>query len=185
MKQLKMRRPSAPVKELPLPAGYRYELYSGLQEQIEDWKNICSNGLIRPGEDGDFWFSETILKRPNLIPEEDLFFIVDDAGRRVATTAAVKLDDGVGYVHMVASLPETRGKGLGHAMTSHALAMIEARGVSSTYLTTDDFRVAAVKVYLDAGFLPVIYEDPESDMTDRWNKMLELLHYPAVEYLHE
>jgi len=35
MKQLKMRRPSAPVKELPLPAGYRYELYSGTREEID------------------------------------------------------------------------------------------------------------------------------------------------------
>ena len=38
---------------------------------------------------------------------------------------------------------------------------------------------------IDAGFLPVIYEDPESDMTERWNKVLEDLHYPMVEYLHE
>ena len=81
MKQLKMRRPSAPVKELPLPAGYRYELYSGKKEEIEDWKNICRNGLIRDGEDGDYWFQETILKRAGLHPEEDLFFIVDDTNK--------------------------------------------------------------------------------------------------------
>jgi len=185
MKQLKMRRPSAPVKELPLPAGYRYELYSGTREEIEDWKNICKNGLIRDGEDGDYWFQETILKRAGLHPEEDLFFIVDDTDRRIATTAAVKLEDGTGYVHMVASLPETRGKGLGHAMIRHTLSMIEARGVPYTHLTTDDYRLAAIKTYLDAGFLPVICEDPESDMTERWNKVLEDLHYPMVEYLSE
>ena len=185
MKQLKMRRPSAPVKELPLPAGYRYELYSGTREEIEDWKNICKNGLIRDGEDGDHWFRETILNRAGLHPEEDLFFIVDDTDRRIATTAAVKQPDGTGYVHMVASLPETRGKGLGHAMIRHTLSMIEARGVPYTHLTTDDYRLAAIKTYLDAGFLPVIYEDPESDMTERWNKVLEDLHYPMVEYLSE
>jgi mycothiol synthase len=86
---------------------------------------------------------------------------------------------------MVASLPETRGKGLGHAMIRHTLSMIEARGVPYTHLTTDDYRLAAIKTYLDAGFLPVIYEDPESDMTERWNKVLEDLHYPMVEYLSE
>ena len=185
MKQLKMIRPCAPVTELPLPAGYRYEMYCGAPEQIEDWKTICKNGLIRPEDDADDRFRAMILERDGVHPTEDLFFIVDDTGRRVATTAAVKREDGIGNVHMVASLPETRGKGLGHIMISHTLAMIEARGVPYTYLTTDDFRVAAVKVYLDAGFLPVIYEDPESDMTDRWNKMLELLHYPPVEYLSE
>ena len=185
MKQLKMRRASAPVKPRPLPAGYRFELYRGTREEIEDWKNICSNGLIKPGDDGDHWFRETILNRPGLHPMEDLFFLVDDTGRRVATTAAVKQPDGTGYVHMVASLPETRGKGLGHAMLAHTLEMIEARGVPCTILTTDDFRLAAVKTYLDAGFLPVLYEDPDSDMAARWDKVLGELRYPPVEYVEE
>jgi hypothetical protein len=70
-------------------------------------------------------------------------------------------------------------------MLSHALEMGEARSTPYTVLTTDDFRLAAIKTYLDAGFLPVMWEDPESDMKARWDKVLCELHYGPVKYVDE
>ena len=70
-----------------------------------------------------------------------------------------------------------RGKGIGHAMLRYALQMLEARGCTYSVLTTDDFRLAAIKTYLDAGFVPVIEQDPESDVRMRWEKVLAELHY--------
>jgi hypothetical protein len=70
-------------------------------------------------------------------------------------------------------------------MLAHALQMGEARGVPYTVLTTDDHRLAAIKTYLDAGFLPVLYNDPDSDMRARWDKVLTDLHYGPVEYLSD
>ena len=42
---------------------------------------------------------------------------------------------------------------------------------------------SAVKTYLDAGFLPVLLDDPESDHAARWDKVRADLSYPAVTYV--
>ena len=184
MQQLKMIRYSAPVKKRELPDGYFYRMFGGTREEIEDWIKICKNGLL-PEDGGIEWYYSSIENYPDLEPERDLFFVVDADGKRVATSASVCHGDSTGYIHMVASLPETRGKGIGHAMLSFALELIENRGVTHTVLTTDDHRLAAIKTYLDAGFLPVIYNDPESDMEARWKKVLSEMKYPDVKFIYE
>lgn len=176
MKQLKMRRESAPVVARELPSGYAYESYYGSAEQVTDWLAICYEALI-PDQDPK-WFTSTILEYPDLCPERDLLFVIEQGtGKRVATTAAV-CHGTEGYIHMVAAAPDVRGKGIGHAMLRYALGMIEERGCTYTILTTDDFRLAAIKTYLDAGFVPVIEQDPESDLRARWEKVLAELRYP-------
>ena len=175
MKQLKMRRESATVQQRVLPQGYGYEFYSGSQAQVDDWLDLCFDTLIPTKEQQ--WFTSTILEYPDLCPERDLFFVVEsETGRRVATTAAV-CHGQEGYIHMVAAAPDVRGRGIGHAMLCYALEMLEQRGCTYCVLTTDDFRLAAIKTYLDAGFVPVIEHDPESDVRERWDKVLAQLHY--------
>ena len=184
MKQLKMIRYSAPVIPRPLPEGWGYVSYKGTEEEISDWVTICREGLFGPNCSREN-FAKCIERWRDLTPVEDLFFVVDDTGRRVATSAYVKYADGTGYLHCVGSLPTVRGKGVGHAMLSHALEIGEERGTPYTTLTTDDFRLAAIKTYLDAGFLPVLWEDPESDMKARWDSVLNELHYSPVKYVDE
>ena len=65
------------------------------------------------------------------------------------------------------------------------LGELEGRGHAYTVLTTDDERLAAIKTYLDAGFLPVLWPDEESDMKTRWDAVLTALSYPRVPYLEE
>lgn len=184
MKQLKMLRPDAPVVQRPLPEGYRFEAFSDLPEQISDWLAICRHGLL-PDDGKSAWFDETIRNYPDLTPAEDLFFVVDPGGRRVATSASVKHGNGEGYIHMVAALPDCRGKGIGHAMLSRALTVLASRGCTHTVLTTDDHRLAAIKTYLDAGFRPVLFYDPESDMRARWDAVIAALRYEPIPYLEE
>ncbi len=173
MKQLKMRRAAMPVKKRELPPGYAYQSYTGQEEQVEDWLTLCLDALI-PDRDPK-WFATCITEYPDLCPQRDLFFVVEQStGARVATSAAVCHGD-EGYIHMVAAAPSVRGKGIGHAMLSHALFALEERGCTYTVLTTDDFRLAAIKTYLDAGFVPEIEQDPESDVRARWNAVLVAL----------
>lgn len=175
MKQLKMRRPSVPVFPRALPPGYEFEFFCGDLSQIEDWLALCDQTLI-PERDAK-WFESCIVNYPDLCPERDLFFVVEQSTKvRVATTAAVCHPD-EGYIHMVAANKAVRGKGIGHAMLAFALDMLEKRGCKSTVLTTDDFRLAAIKTYLDAGFCPVIEQDPESDVQKRWDAVLSELGY--------
>lgn len=177
-----MIRPAAPVRQRPLPAGYTFDTYHGTDGEIADWLILCRGSLL-PEDAGREWFDSTILNYPDLVPSEDLFFVLDPSGRRVATSASVRHANGEGYIHMVAALPECRGRGIGHAMLSHALTLLDARCVTTSSLTTDDFRLAAIKTYLDGGFRPVLWEDPESDMRARWDAVLASLGYPPVEYL--
>ena len=176
MKQLKMRRPGVPVKARELPRGYGYEYYNGSAEQVHDWLELCHGALLP--DKNESWFRSTILEYPDLCPERDLFFVIEQStGKRVATTAAV-CHGQEGYIHMVAAAPEVRGRGIGHAMLRYALARLAERGCTYTVLTTDDFRLAAIKTYLDAGFVPVIEKDPESDVRARWESVLQELKYP-------
>ncbi len=190
MKQLKMLRPYGDrVTDRSLPEGYCYEMFMGAEEQITDWLSICRHGLLpdTPPEDGEYrdWFAQTIERYPDLVPARDLFFVVSENGARVATSAAVLHPHGEGYIHMVAATPACRGCGIGHAMLARALTDLSARGATHMTLTTDDFRLPAIKTYLDAGFRPVLWQDPDSDMRARWDAVVAALSYEPIEYFEE
>lgn len=182
MKQLKMIRMAGPAPEVVLPEGYRIELYQGTQKEVEEWLEIVADGLITPK--GESSFIRSVRDHENVVPATDLFFVVDPNGRRVATTTAF-MSGKVGWVHMVGSRREARGKGLGRAMVAYAAASFEKRGADYAVLTTDDHRLGAIKGYLYGGFRPVLREDPDSDMRARWEAVLEKLNYGPVEYLED
>lgn len=185
MQQLKMICNNRKGLARALPEGYHYEMYQGTQEQIQDWIEICATGQLL-AQNNYAEFERLILNYPDLVPEEDVFFVVDASGKRVATSAGVCESNGEGYVHMVGALPECRGKGIGHAMLFHSLELCEKKGCNKFVLTTDDFRLAAIKTYLDAGFVPVIYFDADSDMRARWDAVIEKMNYPTpVTYVEE
>jgi mycothiol synthase len=54
----------------------------------------------------------------------------------------------------VAVTPEHRGRGLAGAMCTAALAFIHGEGLDYAFLKTEDYRVAAIKLYLRLGFKP-------------------------------
>lgn len=181
--QLKMRRFSAPVKERALPDGFTFKNFGGSEKEIDEWVRLCNFGLME-GSTRETFF-ETVGNFPNVVAERDCFFVLDDNGNYIASSTAVATPEGVGLVHMVASDPNVRGKGIGHAMLARTLSMLEARGMKTVELRTDDWRLAAVKTYLDAGFLPVLLNDPESDHAVRWDKVRADLSYREVEYVKE
>ena len=181
--QLKMRRYSQPVKERVLPDGFAFKPFDGSEREIDEWVRLCNFGLME-GSTRETFF-ETVGNFPNVVAERDCFFVMDAEGRYVASSTAVANPDGLGLVHMVASDPTTRGKGIGHAMLSYALEKLEARSCTYSILTTDDFRLAAIKTYLDAGFRPVLLSDPDSDQRTRWDAVIAQLGYEPVEYFDE
>lgn len=181
--QLKMTRFSAPVKERALPDGYTFKLFDDSEREIAEWVRLCNFGLVENTTRETFF--ETVANFENIVATRDCFFVLDAEGKYIATSTAVAQPSGVGLVHMVASDPNARGRGIGHAMLAKTLSMIEERGMKRIDLRTDDWRLAAVKTYLDAGFLPVLLCDPESDHAARWDKVRADLSYPAVRYVPE
>lgn len=183
MAQLKMRRDTSPVIEKKLPEGFHFELFKGSEDEILRWVELCSFGLCEDATRETFDRDITSIK--TIDPLRDCLFVADESGRYVATATALLREDGKGTVHMVASDPSFRGRGIGHAMLAKIVEMLIEHGVESINLLTDDWRLAAIKTYLDQGFKPIIFFDPKSDLEERWEKILLELSYGKVEYIYE
>ena len=86
---------------------------------------------------------------------------------------------------MVACHTDARGNKLGEALLARAMAKLkeEMPGENRiTRLTTDDWRLPAIKGYIRAGFLPVLYDD---DMEERWRRILGELGFSGIPMVTE
>jgi mycothiol synthase len=117
--------------------------------------------------------------RRRLIPGG--FFVIEDAGtgQIVATAqcthAPTERHPEGGELGWVASHPEHRGKGLGRTVCACATQRLRDAGYRRIYLSTDDFRLPAIAIYLALGYTPNPYRD---GMTDRWESVGQRLHRP-------
>lgn len=115
--------------------------------------------LLNAAFEEETWSAEKV--RADLIEASDIaevFGVIED-GKVVATASArVNQADfpGQGYVHMVASGVEARGRGLGRSVTAAVLARFAELGLTEAVLETDDWRIPALRTYLAMGFVPVI-----------------------------
>jgi mycothiol synthase len=71
----------------------------------------------------------------------------------------------VGKLGWVVAHPDFRGQGIGRAVCVAALQSAHQLGLGTVILNTEDFRIAAVRLYLELGFAPVL---GDSDATDRF-----------------
>ena len=84
-------------------------------------------------------------------------FVIDFGGVPVATASARLIPDaypGSGYVHWVGASTAHRGKRLGALVSLAVLHEFARLCCKDSVLETDDFRVPAIKVYLNLGFVP-------------------------------
>ena len=103
---------------------------------------------------------------------------VELATDRLAASASAQHFDketpgGLGWVM---ALPEIRGKKLGAAVVAAAMNFGIKQGLSFMALSTDDFRLPAIGLYLKYGWRPYLYAE---DMPGRWRKVLAELNIPA------
>ncbi len=93
----------------------------------------------------------------------DGFFVIEHkaSGRLVATAQSGHKHSALhpygGELGWVAGDPEHKGKGLGMAVCAAATARLIAGGYKEVYLSTDDWRLPAIKVYLKLGYEPMLY----------------------------
>ncbi len=164
MPQLEMLRDT--LKNLPairIPDGYGLRTYRSGDEAA--W---CA---IMEGNVGRDWTPETcrekLVNDPRFLPES-LFFATIDS-RPVGSACAWSRDlteRVVGEVHMVAVLENQRGKGLGHLVNAAVLHRLKDLDYRQAHLLTDDWRLAAVRSYLTAGFRPLHTHDSHAK---RWS----------------
>ena len=151
---------------LDLPAGYALRSYQ--EGDAEHWSNVV-NSVSDLGNYDPVKAREFMMDKPQFDPE-GLNFITFE-GTPVATACAWRAhagEVGIGQLHMVAVDPGHRGKRLGTHVSAAVIRYFEPRGFPKVYLMTDDWRLAAVKTYLNMGFDPDEYDD---DHKTRWAKL--------------
>jgi GNAT superfamily N-acetyltransferase len=105
--------------------------------------------------------------------------VVAAAERLVATASLqVRLDDpACGWVRWVATEREWRRAGLGRAVVSGVLALAGHAGCREARLRTTTDRVAAIPLYLQLGFEPLVRGDGEGKV---WERVLRQLRGEAA-----
>ena len=158
-----------PARELVLPQNVTVVRLPELEGGVDAWLDIVQYDLTGTRRDHAYYVS-CMVEHPNY-KESDCFFLLED-GKPVATITVI-CDDAKkeGYIHMVGSDPDYRGKGYGTLLNVIAERELKERGMETAYLTTDDWRIPAIKSYLRAGFYPDL--DKESDYKERWVKIYE------------
>jgi mycothiol synthase len=78
---------------------------------------------------------------------------------------------------MVGVVAEHTGHKLGKWVSLAVLIYFRDNGFKCSMLDTDDFRVPAVKTYLNLGFVPVYVE---AGQPERWQKIFEKLGLPSM-----
>jgi putative NIF3 family GTP cyclohydrolase 1 type 2/GNAT superfamily N-acetyltransferase len=167
--QLQMwRRHLADLPGLSPPEGYVVRTFQPGDEV--GWRVVLNS----TGSLGS-WTEERVAKQLEQCGGPAHVFFVTHAGRPVATACVVRHDQEertLWEVGWVGADPLHQGKGLGYQVVLAALHRIRELGGNEAYLLTDDWRLPAIKTYLNLGFEPDM--DHES-YSARWAEVRERL----------
>lgn len=175
-RQLRMVRPNLEnLPELELPVGYSMRTYREGDEV--HWARIISDsfgGRERTAQDT----RNEITGRDVFLL--DGFYFATHQNTPVGTACAWResVDEtDVGYVHMVGVVAAHTGHKLGKWVSLAVLTYFRDNGFKCSMLDTDDFRIPAVKTYLNLGFIPVYVEEGQPK---RWQDIFEKLELPFM-----
>jgi len=181
-----MKWDAVEIEQIEIPKEYReYSFTRGGDELFsdEEFKYLWIDSR-------DESHSERIEKLFNIVYDDnrvpdDGFFCILDSDNKIVATAHIQLGEHTpdsATVHHVDASEKHRGKKLGKAVTVMVMRYAFEKGIKEVYLTTDDFRVPAVNLYLKLGFMPVLYE---TDMRERWTKLIKENNYENVRIIDE
>lgn len=168
----------------PLPKGFSMRFYRAGDE--EAWVRIWQAADLALGvPDAHRVTFETWRKAFGIDPEgaqRRCFFLIAPDGREVGTASAWYdyryAGRHWGRLHWVAIDPEFQGKGLCKPMLSVVLARMWELGHRRSVLGTQTARLAAIKAYLDYGYVPDL---SRKGAAEAWKPVQEKLRHPALE----
>ena len=166
--QLEMVRPSvAPVEVPPVPEGYLLRQFrAGDEGKYDDLFHLAF------AEEGKL--SESLERGL-----EGGFFVVEHlaSGELVASGAAwrgsmMPRHPDAGQMGWLVTDPSHTGKRLGTIVAASATNRLAAEGYQRPCLGTQDFRIAAISIYLKLGWRPYVYDE---EMVPRWQTIFARL----------
>ncbi|HNS31512.1 MAG TPA: GNAT family N-acetyltransferase [bacterium] len=169
--QLHMIFPKSNFKKAvvpPLPTGYSIRTYRNGDE--EEYARVMQSAGFEK------WNYAGGTLRTAL--PEGVFFIVYNRTKKIVATACAQnyptnIHPQGGVLGWVAVDPRHRGKKLGYIVSMKSVERLIKAGYSHIYLSTDDWRLAAIKTYLKMGFKPMYYKP---DMKKRWEAVMKQLN---------
>lgn len=167
---LEMIWPSGRAKPVvEVAAGYRLRQYT-TGDRDAYHALLASAGMAMPRM--EYWDQ-------HILPGG--FFVVEhEASRSLAACCFASHHPAARHPHAgnlgwLAADPAHKGKGLGRAAAAAVTALLVERGYRRIYLETHDFRVPAIKTYLQLGWVPLLYQE---DMNDRWKAVCSNADWP-------
>lgn len=162
--QLEMVWPGVPLPAVPpVPSGF------SLRNFVPDDRKAYLKLMRKTfGHEHplDYW-SEHVLPG-------GFFVVVDERSAAIASTCmashhpSARHPEG-GNLGWLATDPAYAGRGLGTIASVAVTRRLVAAGYSRPYLTTDDFRHAAIRLYLKMGWIPYVFNEATAD---RWKVVL-------------
>jgi mycothiol synthase len=115
---------------------------------------------------------------------KEVLVAVKDDGTVVATASVQVPPREIrrGLIHMVGASSAYSGKRLGYTVSLAVLQELRLLGCTEAALSTDDFRLAAIKTYLNLGFVPLVNH---ASHPERWKLVAEDMGIGPLPSIHE
>ncbi len=165
MPQLRMRMELGDLpKTVTIPEGYA--LRRAAPEDASGIARVLTTAFKEP------WSAEKVREVLLDHPEVPETFVIARQERIVAVANYQVMPvefPNAGWLHYVAVDPDEGGRGLGYIVCLAVLEESARRSNREVYLTTDDFRVPAIRTYLKLGFKPDCWHPSHPE---RWKRVL-------------
>lgn len=173
--QIAMRRVGlADLPAVVLPEGCSLRTFREGDDAV--WDHIIGESFS--ADNRERLFNELMRPHPEFRP--DRVFFVCRGSKPIATASAWHLperDESIGYLHYVGVLPSETGVGLGLQVSLACLHKMASEGRTAVDLSTDDFRIPAIKTYLKLGFEPLLMHE---NQRDRWREIFAQMERPEL-----
>jgi ribosomal protein S18 acetylase RimI-like enzyme len=152
-----------------LPPGYEYA--SSLTAQFRlGWIRLLADSreFVKVGNWDEELLQDLILK--TLIPG-GVVLVLDSAGEVVACLSVCSGKPQKAELMYVLVDPNHRRRGVARAMMRRGLNVCSANAMASIRLVTDQYRLGAIKLYFQHGFIPDLNQTRDAEV--RWSWILE------------
>jgi len=148
-----------------------YELRVLRPDEKNKWEKLCDKAFKK---ENHYNFYNEIESRKGYV--EDGVFVITHGDKFIAIGTALcdyERPDRFGYVHYIGADFDYSGQKLGYEITAAVLRRLRDGGFDKAELTTDDFRLPAIKTYRSLGFVPDL--DFDETMQGRWENIYKII----------
>lgn len=156
----------------PLQCSNGYYIRTYRKGDEVHWARIMDTAFVNQDRTAQDTYAN-VISQPDFDPNGFFFAIYEHLP--IGTACAWRRcfrGEQVGYIDMLAVLPEHTGHKLGKWLTLFLLHYFKTQALTCVVLDTDDFRLPAIKNYLNLGFVPMFIRE---NHRLRWQNVFEKL----------